>query len=192
MNEIMKRRLVGAGVLTAGLLVFAALFFKNGSGPQSPGQEQPSDLADVRTYEIDIPVIPEREPEQILEDGPPIGTLLPAPDQKPAEAKQPAKAKSKPTADKPKPAQDMLTATPIPDVGWSVQVGSFASRQNADGLQKKLKDKGYPAFVYRNAAENPPLFRVRVGPYTQEAEARTVAQTLRDELRLDVQVVANG
>jgi cell division septation protein DedD len=59
-------------------------------------------------------------------------------------------------------------------------------------MQKKLKDKGYPAFVYRNAAENPPLFRVRVGPYTQQDEARAIAQRLREELRLDVAVVANG
>ncbi len=191
MNEIMKRRLVGASVLAIALLAFAVLFFKKGDESASL-PEQSSDLADVRSYAIDIPAIPEQQPQEILAEGPPIGTLLPAPE--PADTKPQSKAKNKPTATlsaKPKPEQPMA-ATPIPDVGWSVQVGSFASRQNADGLQKKLKDKGYPAFVYRNAAENPPLFRVRVGPYTQEAEARTAAETLRDELRLDVKVVANG
>jgi DedD protein len=190
MNEVTKRRLVGAGVLATGLLVFGMLFFKNGGEPSQTAQEQASDLADVRTYEIDVPKVPEKEPEKILEEGPPIGTLLPVPEEKPTEGQKPAKSKPKPTA---RPAADLPPpASPIPDRGWSVQVGSFASRQNADGLQKKLKEKGYPAFVYRNASENPPLYRVRVGPYTQQAEAETASQRLREELRLDVKVVANG
>lgn len=186
MNEIMKRRLVGAAVLAALVLVFGLLFFKSGE-EQGVQPEQPSDLADVRTYAIDVPVVPEQPPQEILAQGPPIGTLLPVPEEKPskpAEARKPAKAKP--------PAPAGPAAASIPDVGWSVQVGSFASRDNANGLQKKLKDKGYPAFVYRNASENPPLFRVRVGPYTQQAEAESAAQRLREELRLDVKVVANG
>jgi DedD protein len=194
MNEIMKRRLVGAGVLATALLVFAVLFFKKGDETTAQ-TEQSSDLADMRSYAIDVPVVPEQPTQEILAEGPPIGTLLPAPDQKQDEAKPPAKAKRKPaetTSSKPKPVPTTAVATPVPDVGWSVQVGSFASRQNADGLLKKLKDKGYPAFVYRNAAENPPLFRVRVGPYTHETEARSAADTLRGDLRLDVKVVANG
>jgi DedD protein len=187
MNDLMKRRLVGAAVLATGVLVFALLFFKSEPEPVLP-EQQASDLADVRTYEIDVPAVPEREPAKILEDGPPIGTLLPGPASKEPEKKA---ATTAPAA-KTKPASDSAQASAVPDVGWSVQVGSFASRDNADGLQKKLKDKGYPAFVYRNAAENPPLHRVRVGPYTERAEAETTSQRLREELKLDVAIVSNG
>jgi DedD protein len=194
MNEIVRRRMVGAGVLAAFLLLFGVLFFKRGDEP-GVLPEQSSDLADVRTYAIDIPKVPEQPPQEILAEGPPIGTLLPAPEEKTAKPDGAGKvAKAKPAvkpAAKAKPATGPV-GTPVPDVGWSVQVGSFASRANADGLQKKLKDKGYPAFVYRNTTENPPLFRVRVGPYTQENEAQSTSQRLREELRLDVKVVANG
>jgi DedD protein len=194
MNDLLKRRLVGAGVLAAGLLLFAVLFFRTEPEPLL-SEQQASDLADVRTYEIEVPAVPEREPAQILEDGPPIGTLLPGPakqeDGKKGDTKV-AKSSTTTAQAKPKPVADTPQLSPIPDVGWSVQVGSFASRDNANGLQKKLKDKGYPAFVYRNVAENPPLHRVRVGPYTQRAEAETASQRLREELKLDVTIVSNG
>lgn len=195
MNEVIKRRLIGAGVLAAGLMLFAMLFFKSGDEPVSAQQSQASDLADVRTYEIDVPTVPEKEPSKILEEGPPIGTLLPLPATSPTADKGTAKNKAPAAAGtkaRPKPATNALPASPIPDVGWSVQVGSFASRENADGLQKKLKGMGYPAFVYRNASENPPLHRVRVGPYTQKAAAEAASQDLRQALKLDVKVVSNG
>jgi DedD protein len=191
MNEITKRRLVGGVVLGVAVLAVAVLFFRAEPepGPVSAGD---SDLADVRTYAIEVPAVPEQPPQEILAQGPPIGTLLPAPEEKSATAKDDRKtaAASKPkAAPAPKPAA--VTST-VPDVGWSVQVGSFASRQNAEGLLKRLKDMGYPAFIYRNADENPPLFRVRAGPYTEQAAAKEAAQRLREQLRLDVQVVANG
>lgn len=200
MNEVVKRRLVGGGVLALMGLIFGLLFFKGG-GEQSALQDTSSDLADIRTYAIEVPTVPEELPEEILAKGAPIGTLLPGTEQ--AEPKNAAKS-DEATKDKPKsaatskPAAKKPSATPanpapgIPDVGWSVQVGSFASRSNADGLQQRLKEKGYPAFVYRNASENPPLFRVRVGPYTVENEAKMAAQRLREDIKLDVRVVANG
>lgn len=192
MNEVVKRRVVGGCVLGVAVLLLGLLFFKPGNEAGLP-QAQPSDLADVRSYAIDVPVVPEQLPEEILAQGAPIGTLLP-PEAKPVTDKEPTKpATRKPTSTSAKPKEAAQPAAMlVPDVGWSVQVGSFASRDNADGLLKRLKDKGYPAFVYRNAAEDPPLFRVRVGPYTREDEAKNAAQRLREEIRLDVRVVANG
>ncbi|MGH8561605.1 MAG: SPOR domain-containing protein [Nevskiales bacterium] len=194
MNEVVKRRAVGASVLAALLLLLAMLFFKRGD-ESAVLPEQASDLADVRTYAIDIPAVPEQPPQEILAEGPPIGTLLPAPEAQTAKSDSTGKKSRTQPAAKPaakaKPVVEPV-GMPIPDVGWSVQVGSFATRGNADGLQKKLKGKGYPAFVYRNTAENPPLFRVRVGPYMHEDEAQSTSQRLREELRLDVKVVANG
>lgn len=194
MNQMMKKRLVGAGVLTAILLVFALLFFRGGGAPVESTTES-SDLADVRSYTIEVPTVPEQPPQEILATDPPIGTLLPGQTTGPGDSAQkdddkPRKSTRK-SASKPKPAE--VAAGPVvPDVGWSVQVGSFSSRENADRQRQQLKDKGYPAFVYRNAAEHPPLFRVRVGPYLQQDEAKANAQRLREELRLDVLVVANG
>jgi cell division septation protein DedD len=189
MNEVTKRRLVGGAVLAAAVLLVAVLFFRAEPEP-GPVPAGDSDLADVRTYAIEVPAVPEQPPQEILAQGPPIGTLLPVPEEKPAarDDKKTAAAGKPKAATVPKPAP--ATAV-VPDTGWSVQVGSFASRQNAEGLLKRLKDMGYPAFIYRNADENPPLFRVRAGPYTEQAAAKEAAQRLREQLRLDVKVVAN-
>lgn len=191
-NEVMKRRLVGGGILLLALVVLSLVFLRSGE-PPAPAVDADSDLADIRTYAIEVPDVPAEPPEKVMTEGTPIGTLLPIPEaaEKPAES---AAKDKKTAASRPKPAakSDEQPRAIVPDEGWSVQVGSFASRSNADGMLKKLKTKGYPAFIFRNAAENPPMFRVRVGPYTDQGLARETAQRLRQELSLDVKVVANG
>lgn len=190
MDDVMKRRLVGAAILLAGLIIVSLLFFRGGQEPATLSEE-PSDLADIRTYAIDVPKVPEDAPQKILAEGHPIGTLLPG-DEPPAVTK-PANAEPKKSTPpkKTKPVEDK-PAMQIPDTGWSVQVGSFASRSNAETLSQKLKTKGYSAFIFRNSKENPPLFRVRVGPYDDEGMANDTAQRLRQELSLDVKVISNG
>ncbi len=191
MNEVTKRRVVGGAVLASAVLAVALLFFRAEPEPES-ALDGHSDLADVRTYAIEVPAVPEQPPQEILAQGPPIGTLLPVPGETPATARNDSKTAP---VSRPGPAaapKAKAAAPAVPDVGWSVQVGSFASRQNAEGLLKRLKDMGYPAFIYRNADENPPLFRVRAGPYAEQPAASEAAQRLREQLRLDVKVVANG
>ncbi len=201
MNEVVKRRVVGGCVLALLAVVFGMLFFKGGTVPGVEADAR-SDLADVRTYAIEVPTVPEELPQDILAKGAPIGTLLPGPgqdkptqkaDQKPSKGEEPVQSKPKTAAKSAsKSSATQEPAHRIPDVGWSVQVGSFASRDNANGLQERLKEKGYPAFIYRNTAENPPLFRVRVGPYMAENEAKSAADRLREDIKLDVRVVSNG
>lgn len=66
-----------------------------------------------------------------------------------------------------------------PVAGWMVQVGSFASRENADRLARQLKGKGFAAFVKETSNNGRRLYRVRIGP---EAE-RDAAIALRAKLR---------
>jgi cell division septation protein DedD len=63
--------------------------------------------------------------------------------------------------------------------GWALQVNAFRSRENADKEVAQLKTKGYPAFVAPGQAGG--LFRVRVGPYAQRADADRVAARMRQE-----------
>lgn len=63
--------------------------------------------------------------------------------------------------------------------GWAVQLGSFASRDNAQRLAKQLKSKGFSAFVLAGGGSSGKLYRVRVGPQPDRAAAGAVASKLR-------------
>jgi DedD protein len=78
------------------------------------------------------------------------------------------------------PASAPKTSMPAPSSsGWALQVNAFRSRENADKEVAQLKTKGYPAFVAPGQAGG--LFRVRVGPYAQRADADRVAARMRQE-----------
>jgi DedD protein len=60
-----------------------------------------------------------------------------------------------------------------------VQVNAFRSRENADKEVTQLKAKGFAAFVAPSQPGS--LFRVRVGPFAQRADADRAAVRLRQE-----------
>jgi len=55
--------------------------------------------------------------------------------------------------------------------GFAVQVGSFASRNNAVRLLDQLAGQGYEAFVHEDMAGSRTIWRVRVGPLVTRDEA---------------------
>jgi len=60
---------------------------------------------------------------------------------------------------------------------YSVVVGSFGVRANADGLQQRLKDAGYDAQIVKNEDKN--MFRVVASTYNDKGSAAAS----RDQLR---------
>ena len=60
---------------------------------------------------------------------------------------------------------------------FSVVVGSFSVRANADGLQQRLRDAGYNAQIVRNAANN--MYRVVASTFSDKLGA----VNSRDQLR---------
>jgi DedD protein len=60
-----------------------------------------------------------------------------------------------------------------------VQLGSFASRANADGLVRDMTAKGFTAFVAPITSNGRELFRVRVGPVRDRAAAEALAAELK-------------
>jgi cell division septation protein DedD len=73
-----------------------------------------------------------------------------------------------------RPATPPVSAAP-PRGGVAVQVGAFAERGSADGLVKKLRGQGFPAYV---AAGDRAPWRVRVGPFRDRAAAEGPAAKL--------------
>jgi len=65
-----------------------------------------------------------------------------------------------------------------PSKGFAVQLGVFASRENAERLAKQVKGKGYPVTVHETSGAKH-LFRVRVGPEKDRAAADALNARLR-------------
>lgn len=74
-----------------------------------------------------------------------------------------------------------LTKEPLPsrDGRFSVQVGSFKSRENAEKLNRKLAGEGYESFVDNSSAAGDGMYRVKIGRFTSKNEADSTAAALR-------------
>ncbi len=63
--------------------------------------------------------------------------------------------------------------------GWAVQLGVFASRENAERLASEVRAKGFKASVSPVTSGGRKLFRVRVGPTTDRAAAQELQAKLK-------------
>jgi DedD protein len=62
---------------------------------------------------------------------------------------------------------------------WSVQLGSFASRANADNLVRRLKAQGFAAYILSGGSGAATRHRVRVGPLADRGAAERSAAKLK-------------
>ncbi len=67
---------------------------------------------------------------------------------------------------------------------WVIQLGSFANEQNALKLRDQLRDKGYTTFVEAVDARGAKVFRVRIGPELERAQAEAIRDKLEQELKI--------
>jgi len=75
--------------------------------------------------------------------------------------------------------------------GFAVQVGSFASRDNAIRLLARLDEAGYTAFVHEDWAGSRTIWRVRVGPAVTRSASEAMLEELTERLGLDGIVVSH-
>jgi DedD protein len=75
--------------------------------------------------------------------------------------------------------------TPVPRTGmkgnWSVQVSATRDPRTADDVLRRLKAKGYDAFVLKVRRRGETFYRVRVGHYASLEEAQQLVSRLRRE-----------
>ncbi len=65
---------------------------------------------------------------------------------------------------------------------WTVQVGAFKSRRQAEGVHKRLAAAGFDAYLINGAGEDGQgRYRVRVGSFKTRDEALKVAERVRAE-----------
>lgn len=103
----------------------------------------------------------------------PLGT-----DDEPPDARD--EPKDKPTTASPGPSLEVKrAATEKSGTLYRVQVGSYASKSNADTLVAKLKDGGYRrASVIQTQVGGRTLYRVQVGEYKTIEDAQELARDL--------------
>ncbi len=210
MDEKLKRQLIGGGVLLVLLVIVIKWLGGGGVEPADhpDAMPAPDGRRETRVYDL-AQLDAEGKPraravspdpaqdtaEDAAEGVPPV----PAPKAKaaPAALSEPVLAPPahKPAAPKPaakpapKPAQK-TASVPAPATGdWVIQVGSYSNEGNARTLETRLRGEGYATVMDEASLEGKKLYRLRVGPYADEAAARTAAAKLETLLGQKVSVL---
>ena len=75
----------------------------------------------------------------------------------------------------------MADALDTGDLFFTVQVGAFANKANAQKLADELSDKGFDAYVESFDKGITSLYRVRVGKFSSREEAEAVESRLSEQ-----------
>jgi DedD protein len=182
-EQIVKQRVVGAVVLVALAVIFIPALLEGPDHEPAPeALDIPASMNDLREGSIEplepvqqtLIVPPEAVTTVVIEAPTPGAQQASAavPEAEPVEAEVPAAA---PVAQPQSPAT--IAATPAAG-GWVVQVGAFGQEANAMGLRDRLRKAGFAAFVEKVTLATGSLYRVRVGPETERADAEALQQQL--------------
>ena len=199
MDSRAKQRLTGAVILVA---LFVLLVPELLTGPRNADAPGTAAEEGMRRYTIDLNAANPSAPPTESQAPPAVALPQPAietPLAKPGDAAEPAPAVTAapsppatspppvtmsppavtqaptPRAEVPKPSP----ATPAEPGSFVVQLGSFGSRDNADRLVRDMTGKGFAAFVAPIKSGGRELYRVRVGPTRDRAQAEALAAQLR-------------
>jgi rare lipoprotein A len=87
----------------------------------------------------------------------------------------------------PVPTQDKLSAPSAS--GMFVQVGAFKSADNAGVLSKKIMGQNLVEKTPVNSWYNQGIYRVRIGPYANRAEAELAAAKVKKALGVNTYII---
>lgn len=183
MNDQLKKRLIGAMVLVALLVIFLPMVLEQGSkenkglGSKSiPDSSLDKSGFDAKT--LPLPSETGKRPGSVqpLIEPPPV--FVPPREQLteslPEPAVVPKKAEAKPQTQPKASAQPKAApapkATAATGEAWAIQVGTFSARNKADTLVTELKGAGMAAFVMPVKVAGQTLYRVRIGPDKDRAK----------------------
>jgi len=178
MERRFKERLIGATILVA-LVVLLVPEFLSGPHPAPPPPARDPESS-MRTYTVDVTHMASASP------APPS----PQPAHASAPAPEPVSEAIAPTtplaAPAPVAAQPAQAAAPSPLVrppaaasGWTVQLGSFASKAHAESLVRQLKREGFSVYVAPIGAAAAQRYRVRLGPIADRGTAAGIMTKLQ-------------
>ncbi|GAA6130129.1 SPOR domain-containing protein [Halopseudomonas sabulinigri] len=181
MDEGLKQRIIGALVLIVAAVVFLPMLLS--------GQDETVEVV------VDVPEQPvlDQQPiapaEPVPLPQPPQVPEIPAADtasEQPAAEVSPAQPPTEPAVAEEVSAEPVKEPEPAPVAppaavasgDWVIQLGSFSSSANAEGLSETLRKQGYNAYTHSVTVQGKAITRVYVGPLA----SREAANRLRDEL----------
>ncbi len=183
MNTAMKQRLVGTVVIGCLAIIFIPALL-DGEGVSSPAMTSsipaPPPMPEVPVIQQERPVI---TADTIRSSDTQTDTQS-APEQPAAAPQDTASADSTPPA----PERPKLNNAGIPAT-WTVRLGSFGEKANAQGLVSRLREQGYTGFSRPINSSRGPLTGVYVGPVLTETEAGSLQRKLASEFELEGVVV---
>ncbi len=192
MEQQAKERLTGGVILVLLLVVLVPELL---TGPRSmppPTPAQP-DQAPMRSYTMDLgesphatsaPVAPSTAAPPTREAAPAASSAPELPASPPEPVAAPKAAPPPPPAAAPLAARS-LTAHPAAVHAthaaplWTVQLGTFSSRENAARLLAGLKSHGFSGSISEATKNGHKLFRVRVGAERDRAAAQKLLGRLK-------------
>jgi DedD protein len=187
MENRLKERLTGAAILVALIVLLVPEMFR-GQRSDVAVTASSSEGPPVRSYTIDLSNGPARKaplqstpttPAAAATDGP-VATAS-APESPPAST--PPANSAPPTATTKAPSPNGIVASlPSPRAGggtWSVQLGLFSQRDNAERLVHAAQSKGFSASVSERDAKG--LYHVQIGSLADRAAAQAMQTRLHDQ-----------
>jgi DedD protein len=196
MDRRVKERLVGASILVA-LIVLIVPELLSGPTP-SPVIDRPPVSTPEPVRNVTVDLVPSKVPAPAAE---PTSPSIARPPQSPsgippggipssgipagaeaagAEAAG-ANAPSVPLESAPPPPTSAAAgAKPaVASRAWAVQLGSFASRDNADKMLHQLRGQGFAVFILPGGSGPSLRYRVRIGPMADRGAAAQEAAKLK-------------
>lgn len=201
MEPALKQRLLGAVVLIALAIIFLPMLF-SGSAPKQESvtsnmeiPPQPTREFETRVLTVDAaskdasrpPVAQARvaEPVASVDTGiPPRVEALPESTAPVTPVEPSLPASTMPAPEKPATVEQQAAGTAA-DGRYLVHLGVYAAAGNASDLVTQLKKSGFRAFVESVDFNGKPAKRVRVGPFSDRAEAEAARIRIK-QIRGDV------
>jgi DedD protein len=191
METRLKQRLTGAAILVALIVLLVPEMFHGQHTDVAASASSSGEGAPVRSYTIDLSNGPARTAplqstpaaiaispsavEAVAAPPPPSVAAHPDP---PVNAPVKAAAAPAPAPAAPKNSTPAPAAHPSTG-GWSVQLGMFAQRDNAERMAHTAKDKGFAVSVSERDAKG--LYHVHTAGVPDRAAAQALQQRLRDQ-----------
>ena len=186
MDRRVKERLVGASILVA-LIVLIVPELLSGPSPSSV-ITRPSVSAPEPVRNVTVDLAPGKEPAPAAEsasssnDRPPVAPSAPAAADATGGTSPSASAAPSVPLETAAPPPTSAAAVAKPNMAsraWAVQLGSFASRDNADKLLHQLRGQGFSVFILSGGSGAALRYRVRIGPMADRAAAVQEAAKLK-------------